>query len=261
MRLSNGANITFGSDNLGQAILIDGQLDNGVLSQAPEWTIWKDSNNVNDERRCWRITLGKTLERTSNQCPDDFFTFIKNALDKIETNVIHPALVNGFESEAKRLFPAISELANDEFLSFIQTLRTEFEINEETEKLKSMSKFVDDVGPALIVLVDKKPAILPEIPMVYFAPSDWVLSMWRINNHMVGPLLEAGLEEESEIQFPGLSIPPNELTLNQKGIYYFHMARFILFFEAWVGLSETPYLLEFFRIYKKGVRVLESVIK
>ena len=261
MRLSNGTNITFGSDNLGHAILIDGLLDNVVLSQAPEWTIWRDASNMNDKRRCWRIPLGKSLERTSNQCPDDFFIFLKNALDKIETSIIHPALANGFESEAKRVFPAISELANEEFSSFIQLLRTEFGVNEEIEKSKSMSKFIDDIGPALIVVVDGKPAILPEIPPVYLAPNDWNLSMWRINNHMVGPLLEDGLEEEKQIQFPGLSVPPNELTSSQKGIYYFHMARFILFFEAWVGLPETPYLLEFIRLYKKGTRVLESVIK
>lgn len=261
MRLSNGADITFGSDNLGQAILIDGQIDNGVLTQAPEWTIWKDASNVNDERRCWRIPLGKTLERTSNQCPEVFFTFLKNELDKIETNIIHPALANGFESEAKRLFPAISAQANEEFSSFIQSLRKEFNFSEEAEKSKSMSKFVDDIGPSLIVLVDKKPSILPEIPLVYLAPSDWVLSMWRINNHMVGPLLDAGLAEENEIQFIGLSIPPNELTNNQKGICYFHMARFVLFFEAWIGNPRAPYLFEFIRLFNKGMRFLDNVIK
>jgi len=52
----------------------------------------------------------------------------------------------------------------------------------------------------------------------------------------------------------GLSIPSRELTEKQKGMYYFHMARFILFFEAWTGNSDTPHLLEFISLFQKGLR-------
>jgi hypothetical protein len=67
--------------------------------------------------------------------------------------------------------------------------------------------------------------------------------MWRINNHMVGPLLVEDVEDQNKIQFLGLSFASDELSERQKRIYYFHMARFILFFEAWIENPDVPHLL------------------
>jgi hypothetical protein len=78
--------------------------------------------------------------------------------------------------------------------------------------------------------------------------------MWRINNHMAGSLLMEEVADQEKIRFLGLSIPSGELIEKQKGMYYFHMARFILFFEAWTGNSDTPHLLEFISLFQKGIR-------
>jgi hypothetical protein len=249
--------ITYGSDYLGHAILIHGDPKLNVFSQSPDWILDESAGTLNEHRRCWRIPSGKILERTTNQCPMDFFEFLAQQLEGITASELHPSLVDGFESEAERCFPEISEEAKNQFKSFVNLIKTTFEINEEEEKAKVMTSFVDDMGPNLLVLIDQKPSILPEIPAVYLAPKDWAIAMWRINNHMIGPLLMEEVADEEKIQFLGLSIPSGELTEKQKGIYYFHMARFILFFEAWTGNSDTPYLLEFIRLFKKGIRYFD----
>ena len=117
-----------------------------------------------------------------------------------------------------------------------------------------MSNFVDDIGPNLLVIIDNQPSLIPEIPPIYLAPNDWPLAMWQINNHMIGSLLGEDLEDQDKIQFLGLTASHSELSERQKGLYYFHMARFILFFEAWVEDPKTPYLLEFIRLFRGGFR-------
>jgi len=248
----------FGTDSLGHAIVLDGDDRNSTLSHSPEWKLDEGSVGSEDKRRCWRIPLGKTLERTTNQCPNDFLIFLQQELGKLSAEGLHPALVNGFEMEAERLFPKISEEANSQFKSFISLLKSSYPINEEEERSKVMSNFVDDIGPALLVLIDHQPSILPEIPPIYLAPNDWDLAMWRINNHMVGPFLAADIEDQNKIQFLGLSVASGELSERQKGLYYFHMARFILFFEAWVGNPRVPHLLEFIRLFREGFRFFEK---
>lgn len=258
MRLSNGTSITYGSDPLGYAILIDGDPRWNVLSHSSDWTLDEQAGSLTDSRRCWRIPSGKIMERTTNQCPPDFLFFLQGELDKLSPEGLHPSLVNGFHTEAERLFPKISAEAKSQFKSFVSFLKTTYQIDEEEERTKPMTHVVDDMGPSLLVVIDHQPGILPEIPPVYIAPTDWALAIWRINNHMVGPLLMEDLEDQDKIQFLGLSIPTAQLSDRQKGIYYFHMARFILFFEAWVGNPDAPYLLEFIRLFRSGIRFLDK---
>lgn len=254
MILSNGTSISYGKDSLGQAIVVDGDAKTSTLSHSPEWKLDVESGSPEDQRRCWRISLEKTLERLTNQCPDDFLLFLQQGIGKLSPEGLHPALINGFEMEAERLFPKISEEGKNQFKSFISLLKNSYHIDEEQECSKVMSNFVDDIGPTLLVLIDQKPSILPEIPSIYLAPNDWNLAMWQINNHMIGPLLGEDLEDQDKIQFLGLTASLSELSERQKGLYYFHMARFILFFEAWVEDPKTPYLLEFIRLFRGGFR-------
>ena len=259
MRLSNGTSILFGSDSSGHAVVFDGIDGTTTLSDSPEWKLDVESGSPEDRRRCWRIPLKKTLERPTNQCPEDYLLFLQQEIGKLSPEGLHPALINGLEMEAERLFPKISEEGKNQFKSFISLLKNSFQIDEEQECSKLMSNFVDDIGPTLLVLIDQKPSILPEIPSIYLAPNDWSLAMWRINNHMVGPLLVENVEDQDKIQFLGLSLASNELSERQKGIYYFHMARFILFFEAWTENPDVPHLLEFIRLFRKGIRFLEKL--
>jgi hypothetical protein len=258
LELSNRMSITYGSDHLGHAILIDGDPKLNVLSQSQDWILDESAGTLNDHRRCWRIPSGKIMERTTNQCPMEFFEFLEQQLEGISTLELHPSLVDGFESEAERSFPEISEEAKNQFKSFVNLIKTTYGINEEEERAKVMMPVVDDIGPNLLVLIDQKPAILPEIPKTYLAPKDWAIAIWRINNHMIGPLLMDEVADEKKIQFLGLSMPFGELSERQKGIYYFHMARFILFFESWTRNPNTPHLLEFIRLFKKGLRYFDE---
>jgi hypothetical protein len=254
LKLSSGISISFGKDYLGHAIIVDSETKSSTLSNSPEWRLVEGSINQTDIRRFWRIHQEKTLERTIGQCPIDFFIFLQQELGKLPVTELHPALVNGFEMEAERLLPNISEKSNTEFKSFIALLKSSYTINELEEQSKVMSNFVDDIGPNLLVIIDNQPSLIPEIPPIYLAPNDWPLAMWQINNHMIGPLLGEDLEDQDKIQFLGLTASLSELSERQKGLYYFHMARFILFFEAWVEDPKTPYLLEFIRLFRGGFR-------
>lgn len=95
--------------------------------------------------------------------------------------------------------------------------------------------------------------MLPEIPTVYSAPKDWLLFMWNINNHMAGPMLDSGLADHEKIRFEGLSLDSTILTSEQRGLYYFHIDRCLLIFEAWAGDVAAPYLMEFIRLIHSGI--------
>lgn len=259
MRLSSGISLTFGSDYLGPAILIEGDLDSRILTKTEEWKLGENHNAARDTLKCWRLSSGKSITRTTNQCPDEFLNILIREIDKIPTTQLHPALVKGLESEAKRLLPTISTDANNQFQEFLALLDSEFGFNLNSNKNKNMLPFVDDIGPCLLTIIDGNPVVLPEIPLTYLAPKEWRLSMWRINNYMIGPLLMDELEDSEQIQFKGLSMASDELTAELKGLFYFHMARFILFFEAWQDNPDAPHLQEFIRLFKSGIRFLECL--
>ena len=69
---------------------------------------------------------------------------------------------------------------------------------------------------------------------------------------MVGPFIFPGLPDHLRINFEGLSIPSEAISQQKKGLYYFHMSRFVLQFELENNDPTTPYLLEFIRIIKEG---------
>ena len=258
MNFSNGVEITFGADYLGPAIILSGNLSNNTLTGSPMWYKWEDADKT-DSRHCWRLPKHSELVRATNNCPIEYLKDAEFILNNIVADILHPALTNGFEAEAKRLFPGISAESNDKFVAFVTQIKEVYGIDEAIERNKEMTNFVDDIGPAILAVVDGHPSILPEIPTVYRAPKDWILFMWNINNHMLGPFLDSELADSQKIRFEGLILDSKVLTLEQLGLYYFHMARFILFFEAWVGNIESPYLLEFIRLITSGVDPFENI--
>lgn len=259
MNLSNGTVVTFGQDYLGSVILLDGNIKPNTLTESVFWSRWQ-SPNKDDKRRFWRLPKKLNLKRVSNNCPKEYFEFLKVKLDSLSVTQLHPALVNGFHSEAKRLFPEISEKSNNLFVKLISKIKTKYSIEEDIELDKEKTNFVDDIGPSILTLIDDEPSILPEIPKVYSAPKNWLSIMWNINNHMVGPLINMGLPDEEIIQFQGLELEYKNLSSEEIGLYYIHMSRFILFFEAWTGNIETPYLNEFIRLIEDGIDPLAAVI-
>lgn len=257
MKFSNGLEITYGTDHLGPAIILSGNLADNTLTGSPLWTKWEGTNKA-DSRHFWRLPKTSELRRVTNNCPIGYLKVAENILNACATEKPHPALRNGFEAEAKRLFPGISEESIDKFVAFISQLKAAYGIDETVEGSKKMANFVDDIGPAIFTEVDGRPSVLPEIPTVYKAPKDWILIMWNINNHMSGPFLEKELADNQKIRFEGLILDSKTLTLEQLGLYYFHMARFILIFEAWTGNFQTPHLTEFIRLITKGIDPFEN---
>lgn len=249
--------ITYGMDHLGPAILLSGDLTENTLTGSPLWSKW-EGENKSDPRNCWRLPRESKFVRVGSNSPIEYLDILEDDLSRIVANTVHPALTNGFEAEAERLFPGISAEAVNNFVSLVAQLRAQYGIDETLESEKETAIFLDDIGPALFVLVDGQPSILPEIPMVYRAPKEWTRFMWNINNHMVGPLLNEGIGDNQRIHFEGLRLNSKSLSSEQRGIYYFHMARFILTFEAWADNSDTPHLMEFIRLISEEVDPFEK---
>jgi hypothetical protein len=258
MKFSNGIEITYGVDHLGPAIILSGNLSNNTLTGSPLWSKWENANKT-DSRHCWRLTKTSELVRATNNSPIEYLKVAENILNTIVADKPHPALTNGYEAEAKRLFSGISTESNNKFVAFIAQIKAQYGIDETLEYNKEMVVFTDDIGPAILTIVDGYPSVLPEIPTVYRAPKDWVLFMWNINNHMAGPLLDSELADNKKIRFEGLTLDSKTLNPEQLGLYYFHIARFILIFEAWTGNIETPYLIEFIRLITKGIDPFENI--
>ncbi len=257
MRLSNGIILSYGLDHLGPAILVEGNIKETVKTNSLNWTL---QEGLSENMNCWRLPKDFSLKRTINQCSIEYLDICRSTLASVDTKINHPALTFGFENDAIWLYPLISEAANKQFISFIHYLKSEFNISERAELEKVKENFVDDIGPTILTIVNNKPSVLPEIPTVYRAPKEWVLIMWRINNYMVGPIINEDIQNTQKIRFDGLMLKTLEITNLNRGLYYFHMARFILFFEAWGGSPEALNLLEFIRLIKEGIDPLESIM-
>lgn len=260
MRLSNGIDLTFGSDYLGPALLIENDSAARLLTNTEEWEL-DSKSSLDSPRRCWRLTDGTAITRTTNQCPSEYLDILLAEIDKLPAHNIHPALEQGLESEAKRLLPEISAEANHKYQEFIALLDSEYGFNIDSQTNQNMVPFSDDIGPNLLTIIDQEPAVLPEISPIYLAPANWRLTMWRVSNYMTGPLLMDELADSERIQFDGLSLSESELTPELTGLFYFHMARFSLFFEAWQANPNASSLQEFIRLFKSGVRPIESLVQ
>ncbi|MEM9484767.1 MAG: hypothetical protein AAGA83_13890 [Cyanobacteria bacterium P01_F01_bin.116] len=231
-----------------------------LLTNIEEWTLDAKSS-LDSPRRCWRLAEGRTITRTTNQCPSEYLEVLLTEIDKLPAHTIHPALEHGLESEAQRLLPEISAEANRKFQEFIASLDSEYGFNINSQNGQNLVPFSDDIGPNLLTIIDQNPVILPEIPPLYLAPADWRLTMWRVSNYMTGPLPINEIADSEKIQFNGLSLSASELTPELTGLFYFHMARFILFFEAWEANPNAPVLQEFIRLFKGGIRPIESLVQ
>lgn len=258
MRLSNGTIITFGNDYLGPAILVEGAPTLRVETGSPAFSRWHRPGESHGSTGVWRPTKGATLEQLHKECPDVYLETIRKGLGAIPCEGLHPALENGFASEAARIHPTIDPSAYASFERLVASISSEYGFTETSERLKETAPFCDDAGPNIIALVDGSPVMLPETSPVFLSPRHWLRAVWNVNNRMMGPLMFDEVPDERRILLDGVNLLPEEGTPETHGLYYFLMARFVLAFDAESADPTASCLLEFIRLYEKGIRVLEG---
>ncbi len=158
---------------------------------------------------------------------------IFNALDEASPNELHPALSKGFKNEPKRLFPEIDESSNAKFSGFIDFLNLEFDLEKNSLNESKQVPYSDDIGPFMLGFIGYRSFVVPEIPNMYLAPSNWRLVTWYINNYFSGPYPKD--KENTKLDrfhWNKLILDPSFQTKHYEGIAYFLIAKFILIYEA-----------------------------
>jgi len=227
MRLWSGTQIAYGNDNSGPAVLAIGK---ALSTTAHSVKDWKLELTKADGTRIWRPLIAGNLERIQVPCPDELAEVLTNAISGLPDQGLHPAISNGLDNEAKRLYPELNPDIAKLFSSYVSYLREHFNLDESKMKSMKMAHYVDGFGPELILNLNGEPVIIPEIPTVWQAPSDWPYATWRVTNGMMGPVIDDSMELEKKLQFIG-DFPEPDKAL--EGLIYFQAARSMLAWAAW----------------------------
>jgi len=227
MRLWSGTQVAFGNDHTGPAVLVMGNSINTIPSAKSEWKL---ELTKSDGTRIWRpINIGK-LARIQVPCLDELSAIIKNSISNLPNHGLHPGIINGLTNEAERLYPDLNPDIVTLFSSFVTYLKDHYDLDESKMKSKDLENYVDGFGPELILKIKDKIVLIPEIPPVWLAPTDWSYSTWRVTNGMLGPVIDKSLILEKRLQFVGNFPDPD---INLEGLIYFQAARSMIAWAAW----------------------------
>ena len=154
-------------------------------------------------------------------------------LDSITPEEKHPALENGFKSEAKRLFSSIDENVLNSYFKFIDFLNEKYQIEDLTKSETEFSSYSDDIGPFVMGKVGDRSFLLPEFPKLYLAPSLWRSITWFINNYLSGPYPEdPDFPDLERFHWNKLKLPQSFNSPYCEGLAYFLISNFIIIYEA-----------------------------
>lgn len=248
MRLWSGTQIAYGNDNSGPAVLAMG---NTLSTRAHADKDWKLELTKTDGTRIWRPLNAGSLERIQVPCPDELAEVLTKAISGLPDQGLHPAISNGLDKEAKRLYPELNPDIIELFSSFVSYLREHFDLDETKMKSMKMEQYVDGFGPELILKFNGKPVIIPEIPPVWLTPSNWAYSTWRVTNGMLGPVIDDSVEIGKKLQFIG-DFPEPDKTL--EGLIYFQAARSMLAWAAWEKDKQGRFVQAIASIIMSGQR-------
>ena len=162
---------------------------------------------------------------------------------------------NGFQNELLRLFPEVDQKVVAVYKSFISFLVDEFDLKQTLSGNEVLKVYTDDLGPCLVSLLDGNYILPPEIPPLYFAPKEWRVLTWWINNYFSGPYPENAHPEilralkGKRFDWGTLLIDKSFKNKQTEGLVYFLMAKFMIIYEAWMfddnGANLAKSLLDF----------------
>ena len=236
-RFSTGLSVMEGNDeDTGCGYLIyEGQSSQKIMNHSP---LWSSKNIFDDDRRFWVLNKPGILKAIQKPLPDHYFDSLTIDLDQLDTDDLHPTLLNGPKSEAKRLFPQITVRSEKRYAEFIDFLEIEFELTESLTATSKFGAFSEDIGPCMMGLLNDQYVALPEWPKLYKAPLEWRKLTWILNNHFSGPY-DADTEAVKSMggkrfHWGSLKIDESLKNKSTEGFVYFFIAKLILTYQAWM---------------------------
>lgn len=249
MRLWSGTQIAYGNDGIGPSVV-------AVGTRIPcEIRHWKLDMVKSDGTRIWRPLKGREMSRIHAPAPEELMSVLKKELSGLEDKGLHPAISNGLENEAERLYPGSDPSVAVQFKSLVKYLKQEFGLDEEKMKGRSSERYADGFGPDLLLMLDNEPVLIPELPEVRLAPAEWLEATWRVTNGMVGPFTGDGTPPEKQLQFTG-DFPDPEAGM--EGLIYYQAARAMLAWAAWENDKQARFVKDIASIIISGNRPLQN---
>ena len=248
MRLWSGTELVFANDYMGPGIMITG--DETASSPVPA-DDWKLDQKKPDGTRIWRPAKATKLDRIPVPCSDTYADVLMRTITHIPPSGVHPGILHGMEKEAKRLYPELDQTVIDLFESFVVYLRANFGLNEASMQTEALETYVDGFGPELLVLLDQKPVVIPELPAVWLAPANWFYANWCVANGMIGPSTEADLPVQERLVFTG---DFSKLSLATEGLIYYQAARSMVAWAAWENDPKARFVKAMTSIIMSGYR-------
>jgi hypothetical protein len=256
MRLWSGTQVGFGQDHFGPSVIVAGNRELTVLAPVNNWKLDQEKT---DGTRIWRPVSATVLERIQVPCPDLYSDTLRNVLSGINTTDIHPAIINGLDTDALRLFPALDATAVELFSHFVNYLRTNFKLDENAMRTAATESYIDGFGPELLVKLNGQTVVLPEMPPAWLAPANWSYATWRVTNGMTGPYTidtDETMAIEERLGFLG-DFPA--MDLQTEGLVYYHAARAMVAWAAWENDANARFVQAIASIITSGYRPLKPV--
>lgn len=251
MRLWSGTQIAYGKDGIGPSIVAMG------ASKPYDTKHWKLDLVKPDGTRIWRPLDAGEMNRIQAPASDELISVLKSGLSELQDKGIHPAIKQGLENEAERLYPESDPTVGVQFKSLVEYLKKEFGLDEEEMSKQSTEHYVDGFGPDLLVMINNKPVLLPELPEVWLAPGDWQEATWRVMNGMIGPIADQDIPPEKQLQFTGDFPDPSR---NLEGLIYYQAARAMVAWAAWENDKQARFVKELASIIMNGNRPIKNRI-
>lgn len=191
-------------------------------------------------KRKWDVKLKGVLRSTQKPLEESVFNLFTKDLDLFNPRNVHPAFEFGFKNEIKRLFPKVKSSIVKKYEDFITFLSEDFGLEQELSADAVLKVYSDDIGPCLLVTLNDSYILPPELPTLYYAPKEWRIITWWINNYFSGPYPDDSHEEIIKLlkgsKFYWDKLEINDQFKNEKteGLVYFMITKFIIIYEAWM---------------------------
>ena len=236
-RFSSGLALYGGTEN-GKGYLIYGNqnLESVTITKS---TFFDDHISSYGKRK-WDLINDGELKCTQKPLSDFIFEQFSKDLDLFNPKLIHPVFQYGFRKEISRLFPEIASSTIELYNDFISFLKQNFELDNKLNDDTILKAYSDDLGPCLVATLNGDYILPPELPILFFAPKDWRILTWWINNYFSGPYPN---DSHPKIinALKGEKFYWGELEIEEKykdkkieGVVYFLIAKFIIIYEAWM---------------------------
>ena len=247
-RFSNG-NVFSGKSELSRSYIVCIVQSKDTMKNNSD--IWKFHRNMPDGSRIYFSNFYGEIKIFKKPLEESYYSHIINEISSFKVDEKHPAIKNGLENEARRLYPNIDKITEKKYVEFIDYLNNNFNLEKNILDQKKFSNFTYDIGPFMAGKVGTRKFIVPEIPKLYLAPENWRKITWYINNYFTGPYPEKIYNKTKKyFSWGDLKIEDKLKNKNFESLSCFLISQFIIIYEAWMKRETCDSLIEFIDIVK-----------